>query len=299
MIEALFKYTFLQNAFITAILASIVCGIIGTIIVEKRLVSMSGGIAHTSFGGIGLGYLLGIEPIIGGLIFSIGASLGIATIKKRTNTNSDTLIGMFWSTGMALGILFISMTPGYPPDMTSYLFGDILTVSSLYIKMMIILSFIIVFSIMSIFNYWRAYLLDEEFMKVLGVNTLVLENFLFILISLSIVLLIKVVGIILVIALFTIPPAIAKLFTYNLKNMMMLSSAMGAVASISGLVISYQYNIPSGATIILISIIGYFVAIIGKKFFKSSRFYKKKENMKENDSCGVLKENCINKINAQ
>ena len=140
MIEALFSYTFIRNALMSAILASIVCGIIGTIITQKRLVSMSGGIAHASFGGIGLGYLLGIEPIIGGLIFSTLASLGISTIKRRTNTNADTLIGMFWSVGMALGILFIALTPGYPPDMTSYLFGDILTVSSPYIKMMLILS---------------------------------------------------------------------------------------------------------------------------------------------------------------
>ncbi|SKC81185.1 metal ABC transporter permease [Maledivibacter halophilus] len=260
MIKGLFKYAFMQNAFMAAILASIVCGIIGTIITQKKLVSMSGGIAHASFGGIGLGYLLGIEPIIGGLLFSVLASLGISTIKRKTNTYSDTLIGIFWSFGMALGILFIALTPGYPPDMTSYLFGDILTVSSLYVKIMAVLSFIIIFSIASIFNYWRGYLFDEEFMETLGVNTLALEYILFVLISLSIVILIKVVGIILVIALLTIPPAISKLFTYNLKKMMLLSTLVGAVFSIMGLFISYQYNIPSGATIILLSVIGYFIA---------------------------------------
>ncbi len=269
MIKALLQYTFIQNACIAAILASIVCGIIGTIITQKRLVNMSGGIAHTSFGGIGLGYLLGIEPIIGGLVFSVLASLAISTIRRKTNTHSDTLIGMFWSFGMALGILFIALTPGYPPDMTSYLFGDILTVSSLYIKMMLILSCIIIVFITNIFNYWKAYLFDEEFTKTLGVNTLKLEYILFILISLSIVTLIKVVGIILVIALLTIPPAIAKLFTYNLKNMMVLSSLLGAAFSISGLFVSYQYNIPSGATIIILSIIGYFTtALVVKRLNK-------------------------------
>lgn len=262
MIEALFNYTFLQNAFLAAILASVVCGIIGTIITQKGLVSMSGGIAHTSFGGIGLGYLLGIEPIIGGLAFSILASLGISTIKRKIDTNPDTLIGMFWSVGMALGILFIALTPGYSPDMTSYLFGDILTVSSLYIKMMVLLSIIIIFSVMSIFNYWRGYLFDEEYTQVLGVNILLLEYILYILISLSIVILIKVVGIILVIALLTIPSAIAKMFTYNLKNMMILSSLLGVVFCISGLFISYKYNISSGATIILLSVIGFFIISI-------------------------------------
>ncbi|SHK39573.1 metal ABC transporter permease [Tepidibacter formicigenes] len=271
MIEALFSYTFIKNAFMAAILASIVCGMIGTIIVEKRLVSMSGGIAHTSFGGIGLGYLLGIEPIIGGLIFSIIASLSISKIKRKTNTNSDTLIGMFWSVGMALGILFISLTPGYPPDMTSYLFGDILTVSTLYIKMMLILSIIIIISITSLFNYWRAYLFDEEFAKVLGVNILVLEYFLYILIALSIVILIKVVGIILVLALLTIPPATAKLFTYNLKDIMILSSLFGIIFSLSGLYISYQCNIPSGSTIILLSVIGYFISTIIRKIINKNK----------------------------
>ncbi|CAH2214753.1 metal ABC transporter permease [Tepidibacter aestuarii] len=271
MIETLFSYNFIKNAFMAAILSSVVCGIIGTIIVEKKLVSMSGGIAHVSFGGIGLGYLLGIEPIIGGLMFSVLASLGISTINRKTNTNSDVLIGMFWSVGMALGILFISLTPGYPPDMTSYLFGDILTVSSVYIKIMIILSVIIIISIFSIFNYWKAYLFDEEFIKVLGINTLFLESFLFILIALSIVVLIKVVGIILSMALLTIPPAIAKLFTYDIKNIMILSTLLGIVFNVLGLTISYQYNIPSGATIILLSVSGYFVAIVLSKYIKHKK----------------------------
>lgn len=266
MIKELMSYTFFNNAIIAALLASIICGIIGTIIVEKKLVSMSGGIAHTSFGGIGLGYLLGIEPIIGGLLFSVLASLGIVRIKRKTNTNADTLIGMFWSVGMALGIVFISVTPGYPPDMTSYLFGDILTVSSTYINIMILLSFIIVFCIISIFNYWKAYLFDEEFVKVIGINVNYLECFMYILISLSIVILIKVVGIILIIALLTIPPAIAKLFTNKLNRIMIIASTIGIIFSISGILVSYQFNIPSGATIILISIMAYLMATLVKKY---------------------------------
>lgn len=129
MIDAILKYTFLQNAIISAVLASIICGIIGTIIVEKKLVMMSGGIAHSAFGGIGMGYFLNIEPIIGALIFAIISSFGIVTIKEKSELNADTIIGMFWTLGMALGIIFISITSGYPPDISSYLFGDILTAS--------------------------------------------------------------------------------------------------------------------------------------------------------------------------
>src|SRR6056297_1804377 len=205
MIDAIVNYQFMQNAVISAVLASIVCGLIGTIIVEKKLVMLSGGIAHTSFGGIGLGYLMGFEPIYGAFCFAVLSSLTIASVRRRIGTGSDTLIGMFWSLGMALGILFIGFTPGYPPDISSYLFGDILTV-------------FILFSVISLFNYWKAYLFDEEFLSVIGVNARFFEYFLFIMIGLAVVVLIRVVGIILVIALLTAPPATARLFTDNLKK---------------------------------------------------------------------------------
>ncbi len=265
MIDALFEYTFIRNAVLASIIASIVCGVIGTIIVEKKLVSMSGGIAHTSFGGIGLGYLLGFEPIIGGLIFAVIAAVSISKIRRETKTKSDTLIGMFWAVGMALGILFISMSSGYQPDMTSYLFGDILTVSSVYIKIMVVLSIIILGIIFTAFNYWKAYLFDEEYLKVLGIDIKILEYILFIIISLSIVILIKVVGIILAIALLTIPPAISKLFTKDLKKIMGLSIIFGIILSFLGLYISYNFNIPSGSTIILVSVVSFLVVSFLKK----------------------------------
>ncbi len=132
MINAILNYTFMQNAIAAALLASIVTGIIGTIAIEKKLISMSGGIAHASFGGIGLGYLIGLEPIWGGLFFAVGSSVLISKISENKRIKADTLTGILWSFGMALGILFISLAPGYMPDMTSYLFGDILSVSKAF-----------------------------------------------------------------------------------------------------------------------------------------------------------------------
>ncbi|MTI66414.1 MAG: metal ABC transporter permease [Firmicutes bacterium] len=268
MIDVIFKYTFLQNAIIASILSSIVCGIIGTIIVEKKLVMMSGGIAHTSFGGIGLGYFLGIEPILGAIFFSVLAALGISQIGRKAKTKSDALIGIFWSTGMAFGIFFIGLTPGYPPDMTSYLFGDILTVSKTYLYIMVIVTTLLIFSILAFFNHIRAYLFDEEFLKVLKIPSVLLESFLFVFIALSIVVLLKVVGIILVIALLTIPPAISKFFTYDFKNMIIGSIVIGMFLCIFGLYISYRFNIPSGATIILLSSFLYFIMVIIKTMKK-------------------------------
>jgi len=257
MIEALIQYDFMRNAVIAAFLASLISGVMGTIIVEKHLVSLSGGIAHASFGGIGLGYLLNIEPIIGGLFFATGASLSVGQIQRRTGTQADTVISMFWSAGMALGILFIGLTPGYPPDMTSYLFGDILTVNGLYIKVMVGLSMVILITVISMFSYWKLYLFDEEYAKIMGIKVVILETLLYLLIALSIVILIRVVGIILALALLTIPPTTAKLFTHKLKDRMLLAIGFGIIYSLSGLVVSYYMNIPSGASIILVAIVGY------------------------------------------
>ena len=268
MIHAILNYSFMQKALMAAVLASVLCGIIGAVIVEKRLVSMSGGIAHTSFGGIGLGYLLNVPPIITGMIFAVIASISLPVIKRKTNTASDTLIGIFWATGMALGILFIGLTPGYPPDMTSYLFGDILTVSTLYLILLSVLSIIVLIVFISMFNYWKAYLFDETYLHVIGVRTSFFERILYVLIALSIVLLIKVVGIILAIALLTIPSAIAKLYTKQLKVMMIASTLISLLTSIGGLVLSYYFNIPSGATIILLAVVIYFGSYILKKLIR-------------------------------
>ncbi len=259
MIEAVLKYNFLQNAVYSALMASVVCGIIGTIIVEKKLVMMSGGIAHTSFGGVGLGYYLNIEPIFGAMLFALLSSVAIVTIRRKTEVDSDTLIGIMWAMGMSLGILFISFMKGYPPDMSSYLFGDILTVTNLDIKVMLVLVVFVVLAVTALFNQWKAYLFDEEFSYVRGLNTNFYEYFLFILIALTVIVLIRVTGIVLIIALLTAPPAMARLFTYNFKNIIYLAIIFGIIFSISGLWLSYLFNIPSGASIILLIGTAYFL----------------------------------------
>lgn len=259
MIEAILKYNFLQNAVYSALMASVVCGIIGTIIIEKNLVMMSGGIAHTSFGGVGLGYYLNIEPIFGALFFALFSSIVIVTIRKKTEVDSDTLIGIMWAMGMSLGILFISFMEGYPPDMSSYLFGDILTVTNMDINIMLILVAFVIFAITALFNQWKAYLFDEEFSYVRGLNTDFYEYFLFILIALTVIVLIRVTGIILIIALLTAPPAMARLFTYDFKKIIFLAIIFGIIFSMSGLWFSYLFNIPSGATIILLIGSAYFL----------------------------------------
>ncbi|WP_129597460.1 metal ABC transporter permease [Anaerophilus nitritogenes] len=271
MLEEIFRYQFLQHAILSAIFASIACGIIGTIITEKNLIMMSGGIAHTAFGGIGMGYFIGIEPIFGALVFSIVAALGVNKIHKKTHTGEDILVGMFWSLGMALGILFIWLTPGYPPELSSYLFGDILTVSKMDLYMMIIVNVMIVGIVGGYFQQFKAYLFDEEFAAVIGMKTSYLEKIVFILIALTIVILIRVVGIILIIALLTVPTAIAKEFSYDLKKIMILSSLVGILFCLFGLFISYLLQIPSGASIVISLVISYLIICIIKNKIKKGK----------------------------
>lgn len=268
MIQAILTYNYMQNAFLAGLLASVIGGLIGTIIVEKKLVSMSGGIAHASFGGIGAGYFFGIEPIFGGLIFALSASLGVGKLKRSVGTHTDTIISMFWSAGMAIGILFIALTPGYPPDMTSYLFGDILTVNDIYLNIMFFLTIVIGFMVLGFFNYWKIYLFDEEYADIIGIKTRLMEIFLYSMMALSIVVLIKVVGVILSLAMLTIPPAVARQFTYQLKLIMIYSVILGLVFTMVGLTLSYYLLIPSGATIILVAILTYFIVTAVKYFMK-------------------------------
>lgn len=265
MIDAILNYTFMQNALFAALMASIVTGIIGTIAIEKKLISMSGGIAHASFGGIGFGYLAGFEPIWGGLVFAIGSSVLISKISKNSKMKADTMTGILWSFGMALGILFISLAPGYMPDMTSYLFGDILSVSSGSLIYMALFTVIILIVFIMLYNHIIIYLFDENYAKARGINTKLLEWLIYIMIPIGIMVLIKIVGIILTIALMTIPVSIAKLLCKSIKKVIWTSMLLSAVFSIAGLTIAYYVNIPSGVCIILLSTVVYLVLLAVKR----------------------------------
>lgn len=271
MLNAVLHYNFLQHALLAALLSSIACGIIGTIIIEKQLVMMSGGIAHTAFGGIGLGYFLQIEPIIGALIVSTGSSIGIASLKRNSNTNSDVLMGMFWPLGMAVGILFITFTPGYPPDITSYLFGDILTVAQTDLVFMFGLDILILFVITAFYDSISVYLFDEEYGTALGLNMRFIDYLTFVLIGFTVVVIIRVIGIILILALLCIPPAIARMYTYNLRRMMLTSVILGVLFCVVGLWISYNLQLASGAAIVVLSVVAYFMARVWHKAAGTAR----------------------------
>jgi zinc transport system permease protein len=254
---SLFSFEFFQNAFFAAFLASITCGIIGTYIVARRIVFISGGITHASFGGIGMGYYFGFDPIMGAIGFGILSALGIEFFTKRADLREDSAIAMLWSLGMALGVIFIFLTPGYAPNLMSYLFGNILTVSKgdlLYLLFLavFVIAFFLIFYRMIIFVSF-----DEEFALTNNAPVRLFNALLISLVALTIVLNIRVVGIILVMSLLTIPQAIANLFTKRFDYMMLFSIAFGFLGSVTGLSLSYIYDIPSGAAIIFTLVVLY------------------------------------------
>lgn len=266
MIE-IFQYEFMQRAMIAAVLISVACGVVGTYVVIKKIVSLSGGISHAAFGGVGLGFFLGINPVLAAIPFSILSAIGIGTIKQKVKVSEDTAIGILWSVGMALGIIFINLTPGYAPDLFSYLFGNILTVTNSDLVIMFILDIVIIAVVFIFQREFLAISFDEEFSKVIGMHSNFIYMLLLSLIALSVVVLMKVVGVILIIALLSIPAAISKQFTYDIKKVMVFSVIIGIVLNVAGLLLSYIFNLASGATIILVLAVAFTIFSLLKKYW--------------------------------
>ena len=265
MIELL-HYEFMRNAFFAAVLVGIACGIVGAFVVIKKIVFISGGITHAAFGGIGLGYLLNINPVLTAIPFSLLSAIVIGILSKKTKISEDSAIGILWSVGMALGILFISLSPGYAPDLFGYLFGSILTVPMSDIIIMLVLDIIIIVTVLLLYKELHALSFDEEFSMIVGVPTKTLYLILLCLVALSIIVLIRVIGIILVIALLTIPATIAKQFTSNLKKLIVLSTINAVVLTVIGLWLSYVFDLPSGATIVLLLAFVFIISTGVRKF---------------------------------
>lgn len=267
----IFTYDFMRNALLAGLLASVACGVIGAYVVSKRIVFISGGIAHASFGGIGFGYLVGINPVLGATLFSVLSAVSMGLVTRRTRLPEDTAIGILWAMGMALGVIFIGLAPGYAPDLFSYLFGNILTVPASDLFLMLGMDTFIIGVVILLYKEFLAISFDEEYSLVTGVPVEVLYITMLCLIALTIVVLIRVVGIILVIALLTIPASLARQFTHNIGIMMILAVVFSIVFTFTGLWLSYVLNLASGATIILTSGITFTIVVAIKKLCAARR----------------------------
>jgi len=259
-IDAL-QYTFIQRAILATILTSIACGVIGVYVVTKRIVFIAGGISHACFGGIGLSFFLGLNPLIGLLPFSVLSAAALGFLSKKTKVSEDSAIGILWSLGVAVGVILIYLTPGYAPDLMTYLFGNILTVPASDILLMVAIDIIILIVVILFFKEFLSMCFDEEYTRVVGVSADKIYLLLLCLLALTTVAMIKVVGIILIIAMLSIPASISRKLSHNMKTMMIYSSVIGAVLSIIGLAFSYQFDLPSGATIILVMSVVYLFVV--------------------------------------
>ncbi len=265
MIETILQaleFDFMRNALLAGVLVSIACGIIGTFVVVNRIVFISGGIAHAAYGGIGLGYFFGFNPVFGAIAFALVSALSMGWVERKTQQRADTIIGVMWAIGMAIGIILIDLTQGYKADLMSYLFGSILTVPVEDLIIMLVLDLIILLMLFLFYKELLAISFDSVFATTrnLPVNSLYLM--LIGAIALTVVMVMQVVGLIMVIALLTIPAAIAVQFVKELKQMMLTACILGMVFTTMGLWLSYLFDLTSGATIILVAGTAYLMSLL-------------------------------------
>ena len=284
MIEAL-QFDFMRNALLAGVFVSIACGVIGTFVVIKRIVFISGGIAHAAYGGIGLGYYFrysvlpallteaartrldprpGAYPMIGAILFSLISAVAMGLVQRRTRQRADTVIGVMWAIGMAIGIIFVDLTAGYKVDLMSYLFGSILAVQPSELFFILGLDVVIILLVVLFYKELLAISFDETFATVENVPVDVIYIVLLCMIALTVVMMMRVVGLIMVIALLTMPAAISGQFVRGMRRMMILASILGILFTTVGLWLSYAWNLTSGATIILVSGVAFLLSLAVK-----------------------------------
>ena len=263
----LLRYTFFQHALIGCLLTSISCGIIGTYIVTRRLVFISGGITHASFGGIGIGLYAGIPPILGAAVFAVFSAFGVTWLSKRQDMREDSAIAVLWAFGMAVGIIFSYLTPGFTPDLSTYLFGNILTITSADILILAVLSCGLILFFTLFLHPILTIAFDRQFARTQHLPVILFEYLLMLFIALTIVACLRMVGIVLAISLLTVPQITSNLFTHRFRQLIGISVVIGFFSCTGGLLIAYYLQVPSGATIIFFSILIYAFCRTGKSIY--------------------------------
>lgn len=275
--DNLFEYSFVVRSLLGAFFASITAGLAGTYIVSRRLVFLSGGITHASFGGIGLGYYLGINPVVGAALFGLGSALGMEYMSARGKMREDSAIGILWALGMAVGIIFIYLTPGYAPNLMSYLFGSILTVTNGDLIALGIISVVLIIYTALFYRTLLYISFDEHYARTFTRHVDLFKYVSVGLTGLAIVLNIRMAGVIMIIALLTIPANIIMLFTRKYLRIIVLSTVVSFVSISAGFAISWFTNLPTGATIVTVLVFFWLVARIVRSLKRSSSIEKMKK----------------------
>ena len=247
----IFRYEYLMNAFLAAVFAGITCGIVGTYVVARRMVFLCGGVTHASFGGLGIAVYMGTNPIAGAMVFAVLSAIGIEWAGDRGRIREDSAIGIIWSVGMAVGALFMSLTPGYTSgDLSSYMFGSIVTVTT---RDLVTLGVLTLLCVVGAVLWWRPVMylaFDRDFAASQGMATRTASYAMAVIVALTIVLSIRVMGIVLLLSLFTIPAATANALTKSYASITRGAAAIAVAGAVTGLLISYNMEVPPGASII-------------------------------------------------
>lgn len=254
---SILEYTFFQNALIGSLLASILCGLVGTYVVARRLVFISGGITHASLGGIGIGVYCGLNPIASAMVFAVASACGVQWLSKGGEVREDSAIALFWTFGMSVGIICCFLTPGFMTDLSAYLFGNILTVTTadLWLLGSLALAAAVLFAMLLPVIVSIAF--DPVFARSQRLPVTAMEYLMMVLTAMTIVASLRMIGVVLAMGLLTIPQMTANLFTYSFRRMALLSILLSLLFCVAGLAVSYWLNVPSGASIIFISILIY------------------------------------------
>jgi len=251
-------YTFFSNALIGVVFISICAAVIGTYIITRRMVAISGGITHACFGGLGLGYFLGINPVFMAGAFAVGSSLGVEVMARRLNLREDSAIAVIWALGMALGVLFVFLTPGYVPELNAFLFGNILTVTTADLW-----SFAIFTVVLLSFFAWQyrnivVISFDRDYATVAGLPVRFVSYTMTVLVAVCIVLTIRLAGIMMLMSMLSLPIITAEIFQRRFLPIMLVSVCFSLVASVAGLFVSTVVDVPCSALIVLM-MVGLFI----------------------------------------
>lgn len=261
----IFQYTFFQNALMGVFIVSIISAMIGTYIITRRLMFITGGVTHACFGGLGIGYYLGVSPILMAGVFAVVSSLGVEWLTNKQQVREDSAISVMWAVGMAVGTLFIFLTPGYVPELNSFLFGNILTITQSDLLAFAIFTAIFVVFFFSCYRVIVSCAFDKDFARTMGQPVTLVNTIMTVAIAICVVLTIRLIGIMLLMSLLSMPQMIAEVFANRLKPMIAISVVVSIVCSVAGLFVSYILGVPASATIVLALVVVYVVARVVKK----------------------------------
>lgn len=248
----IFEYAFFRNAVAGVLIISVASAVIGTYIVTRRLVAISGGVTHACFGGLGLGYFLGVNPVLTAALFAVGASVGVEWMSARHRVREDSAIAVVWALGMAIGIFFVFLTPGYVPELNTFLFGNVLTISTVDLWMFGVYTVVLLAFVAIYYREIVACAFDHDFAMVMGMPVKFVTYSMTVLVAVCIVLTIKLVGVMLLMSMFALPQMIAEVFSHRFRGIMLLSVLVSAACCVAGLMVSSMVDVPCSAIIVIV-----------------------------------------------